>query len=227
MKLLCYYIAVSTPTPQPQLFGAFNTNTVTVVTATSCSVLGLLVIVIVIVAVQRRQPNPSLCHPVTPAAPPYPPTGLLDEQDRVALIAFADGYQAVLPSYEEATRQRPRLTSNSSTRRLTPGEYRPLPTIPTALRGRLENQRPPAMHGTPVSDNHRNSIITMASTATRDNLSLAFGSMDTVNISDGTSTTVTIDTVDSAASNPSLALSQRAVAGSIGSSHCSLANDGE
>ncbi len=207
-----------------------SSNTMTVVIATSCSVLGLLMLVMVMVALQRRKPATRLCHPVQPSTPPYtrPHTGSIDEHDRVALIAFADGAQVVLPSYEEAIRG-PHASSHISDggpRR--PGEYRPLPTIPASLRGRLDSPRTGGIIRTDVPpDSHRNSIITTASTVTRDNLSLTFGSIDTVNVSDGTSTTVTIETYDSGASNPSIALSQRAVAGSIASSNGSLAAEGK
>jgi len=58
---------------------------------------------------------------------------------------------------------------------------------------------------------------------------MVFGSMDTVNAaaSDATSTSVTVDTYDSMASNPSMT-SQRATAGSIESSsmHGSLTSEG-
>ena len=206
-----------------------NSNTMTVVIATSCSVLGLLLVIMVVVALQRRKPSTRLCHPVQQAPPMYPRprTDSLDEHDRVALIAVADGVQVVLPSYEEATRGRggsstPRyLSDGSSIRR---GDYRPLPTIPANMRtpNRHDSPRP----GPLAQDHHRNSIITNCSNA-RDNISLVFGSMDTMNISDGTSTSVTIETFDSGASNPSLALSQRAAAGSLGSSNGSLANEGK
>ena len=75
-----------------------NASTLTVVIATSCGVLGLLVVVMVVVALQRRKKPrlTRLCNPSTPPPPPYnptPPTGLVDDPDRVALIAFADGVQ--------------------------------------------------------------------------------------------------------------------------------------
>jgi len=216
-----------------------NASTMTVVIATSSGVLGLLILVMVIVALQRRMKPRALCPPCPAVhAPPTPqytePRGVtVDEHDRVALIAFADGQHGVsvvLPSYEEATRGRvgPRLSrfnsdassTHSSSGRSSRGDYRPLPSIPHGLRG---GGAPPDY----PRDHHRNSIITTASTTTRDNLSLAFGSMDTMNVSDGTSTSVTVDTYDSMASNPSIATSQRAAAGSIESSstHGSLANE--
>ena len=206
-----------------------NSNTLTIVIATSCSVLGLLLIVMVVMALQRRKPHPRLCHPAPPPPAPYPdPRAIaVDEHDRVALIAFADGVQVVLPSYEEATRgtsyrcSMPRFPEPPGRRS---GDYRPLPTIPSVLRNSRHDTSPhPAR-----LDNHRSSIVTTASTTTRDNMSLAFGSIDTMNVSDGTSTTVTIETYDSAASNPSIAASQRATAGSLGSSNSngSLATEG-
>lgn len=215
----------------------FNTSTLTVVIATSCGVLGLLVIVMIIVVVQRhRKPRSTrLCHPSTPPPPPYPspPTGLVDEPDRIALIASADGIQVMLPSYDEAIRgSRPgsRLTrySGDNTRgslrsSTSRGDYRPLPSLPSSMRNAGQQIRDiPADHH---RDHHRNSIITTTSITTRDNLSLTLGSLDTVNISDGTSTSVTVET---ASSNPSIAASQRAAAGSIESSSTngSLATEG-
>ena len=211
-----------------------NTSTLTVVIVTSCSVLGLLLLVMVVFAIQRRRKaTPRMLGPADLAPPPYsqqPESTVNEEQDRVALIAFADGVQVVLPSYEEAVRGRPtghrhsRFNSDSthSSGRSSRGDYRPLPSIPSAWRSGASypSQLPP--------DHHRNSIITTTSTTTRDNLSLAFGSMDTMNVSDGTSTTVTIGTYDSAGSNPSIATSQRAAVGSLGSgeSRASLAPDG-
>ena len=208
-----------------------NSNTLTIVIATSCSVLGLLLVVMIVMALQRRKPHPRLCHPVSPPPAPYqdPRAVALDEHDRVALIAFADGVQVVLPTYEEATRgssshrcSLPRFHEPPSRR----SDYRPLPTIPSVLRnsGRHDTSPHPAR-----LDNHRSSIVTTTSSTTRDNMSLAFGSIDTMNVSDGTSTTVTIETYDSAASNPSIAASQRATAGSLGSadSNGSLATEGK
>lgn len=221
-----------------------NTNTLTIVISTSCGILGLLVIVVVAVALQRRiRHHNHVCSPHHPSPPLYSqspnhPHPTTDEHDRVALIAFADGVQVVLPSYEEAIRGRqpPRLSrfnsdasSHSSSGRSSRGDYRPLPSLPPTLRssGYPGRELMADPHHRP--DHHRNSIITTTSTTTRDNLSLAFGSMDTVNASDATSTTVTVDTYDSMASNPSLALSQRVATGSIASSstHTSLANEGE
>ena len=189
----------------------------------------------IVVVQRRRKPRSSrLCHPSTPPPPPCPspPTGLVDEPDRVALIAFADGIQVVLPSYDEAIRGRPgsRLarynsdnTRGSVRSSSSRGDYRPLPSLPSSLRnGGQQIRDMPADHH---RDHHRNSIITTTSITTRDNLSLTLGSMDTVNISDGTSTSVTVET---ASSNPSIATSQRAAAGSIESSSTngSLATEG-
>ncbi len=218
-------------------FISINTSTLTIVIATSCGVLGLLVLVIVIVALQRRKkPRNSnrLCHSRQPSPPPYtgPHPATLDDQDRVALIAFADGVQVMLPTYDEAVRGRtaPRLSrfnsdsSHGSARSShRSADYRPLPSLPPTLRA-----GGPQIREHPSADHHRNSIITTASITTRDNVSLMMGSLDTVNISDGTSTSVTVDTYDSAASNPSIATSQRATAGSLESSSTngSLATEG-
>jgi len=230
--------------------GLSSTNTVTVVVSSSCAVLGLLVVVMLAVAVQRRlklQNSVRLCPPSLPgssaqsmpgAAIPYPmPIRDGDEHDRLALIAFADdirsaGLHAPLPTYEEAIRaSTPHVyhgfshfvdggnSRTSSGRSSRSGEYRPLPNI------RL--MRDSGLPVAPSGDPRRNSIVTTAS----NNLSVAaFGSMDTVNAaaSDATSTSVTVDTYDSMASNPSIVASQRATAGSIESSstHGSLASEG-
>jgi len=185
-----------------------------------------------VVALQRRKPNARLCHPAQPpnTPPPYssPRPEVLEEQDRVALIAFTDGVQVMLPSYEEATRGRSsnhsRLLGENHRRQ---ADYRPLPNLLPTMRGPRDSVRSAGPLGRDhPSDYHRSSIVTTASSAiTRDNLSLAFGSMDTVNASDGTSASVTIETYDSAASNPSIATSQRAAIGSLGSSNGSLATE--
>jgi len=229
-----------------------STNTITVVISSSCAVLGLLVLVMLAVALQRRlKPrNARVCSPTLPSVPPsapssssvaaYPIQGRdITEHDRLALIAFADdirnvAMQAPLPSYEEAMRvsgggmlhlhgfshyidSGSRTSSGRSSRS---ADYRPLPSVR------------PVRSETPVSsatsgDNRRNSIVTTAS----NNLSgMVFGSMDTMNAaaSDATSTSVTVDTCDSMASNPSIVASQRATAGSIESSsmHGSLTSEG-
>jgi len=228
-----------------------STNTITVVISSSCAVLGLLVLVMLAVALQRRlKPhNARVCSPALPSGPPsapnsgsvaaYPIQGRdITEHDRLALIAFADdirnvAMQAPLPSYEEAVRGGSGMlhlhgfshyidggSRTSSGRSSRSADYRPLPSIR------------PVRSETPVSsaasvDNHRNSIITTAS----NNLSgMVFGSMDTMNAatSDATSTSVTVDTYDSMASNPSIVASQRATAGSIESSstHGSFTSEG-
>jgi len=228
-----------------------STNTITVVISSSCAVLGLLILVMLAVALQRRlKPhNARVCSPALPSGPPSAPSGGsvaaypiqgrdITEHDRLALIAFADdirnvAMQAPLPSYEEAVRGGGGMlhlhgfshyidggSRTSSGRSSRSADYRPLPSIR------------PVRSDTPVSsatsgDNRRNSIVTTAS----NNLSgMVFGSMDTVNAgaSDATSTSVTVDTYDSMASNPSIVASQRATAGSIESSsmHGSLTSEG-
>jgi len=203
------------------------------------------------VALQRRLKSPRnarVCSPALQSGPPSAPSGGsaaaypiqgrdITEHDRLALIAFADdirnvAMQAPLPSYEEAVRAGGGMlhlhgfshyidggSRTSSGRSSRSADYRPLPSIR------------PVRSETPVSaasaDNRRNSVVTTAS----NNLSgMVFGSMDTVNAaaSDATSTSVTVDTYDSMASNPSIVASQRATAGSIESSstHGSLTSEG-
>ena len=212
-------------------------STLVVLVVTSCGILGLLLLVMIIVTVQRRMkqrmPMPFCpSDPDRPSLPPFMPSmtsqaGVRREHDRVALIAFPDvDSSAVLPTYEEAIRNRtpvPRIArfgselGHSSSIRSIRSDYRLLPHVAPCSVSRI---------GTPGvqmrehasdhrNDHHRNSIVTTASTTTRDNISLAFGSVETVNVSDATSTTVTIGTYESSGSNPSLAASQRATAGSV------------
>ena len=97
MHIICVSELATVKMNDGPLRRTLNTSTLTVVIATSCGVLGLLVIVMVVVALKRRhKPRSSrACHPSTPPPPPYPspPSGLVDDPDRVALIAFADGVQ--------------------------------------------------------------------------------------------------------------------------------------
>ena len=228
-----------------------STNTITVVVSSSCAILGLLVLVMLAVALQRRLKSHSarVCSPTLPSGPPSAPSGTsvatypiqgrdITEHDRLALIAFADdirnvAMQAPLPSYEEAVRGGGGMlhlhgfshyidggSRTSSGRSSRSADYRPLPSI------RPVRSDTPVLSAT-SADNRRNSVVTTAS----NNLSgMGFGSMDTVNAaaSDATSTSVTVDTYDSMASNPSIVASQRATAGSIESSsmHGSLASEG-
>ena len=145
------------------------------------------------------------------------------DHDRLSLIQFADGTQATLPSYDEVTRGRypPRLhrfNSDRSARSVTSGsDYRPLPAITNQVR--QQNREPsPADHRDQVS---------ISSNPRTDGLSVTFGSIDTMNVSDNTSTTVTLGTYDSGASNPSLATSQHACAGSMNSSSPSVNAEGK
>ena len=224
------------PTPDVDL------STITIVVATCCSILGVLVLVMIAVAFQRCQKSARFCSPIESPPPNiYPPANANpEEHDRVALIAFVDGMHVpvpntvALPSYEEATRGRhnsrsiqysspPAYSANASGNR-PPPDYRLMPGHHAALRvGRTDSIRSSPAFRDGVPDHHRNSIITMASNTTRDNVSEVLGSIDTMNVSDGTSTTATVGTVGSSISNPSIALSHRAVAGSLLSSDGSLA----
>ena len=231
----------------------FTSSTLTIVIVTSSSILGLLLVVIIVVIFQRRH-KPRHASYTQQLPTNGMPEGYehaheariipsLDEHDRVALIAFADGVQVLLPSYEEATRSQGsqsnisgrlhRYNSDSSrssgrSRASEYRDYRPLPTLPHGFRhhGNFLRELGPGDQ----RDHHRNSIITTNSSVVRgvggDSLSNAFGSIDTMNVSDNTSTTVTLGTYDSGASNPSLAHSQRAAAGSLASSNPSLATEG-
>ncbi|XP_074662147.1 sushi domain-containing protein 4-like isoform X2 [Tubulanus polymorphus] len=200
-------------------------NTMTIVIITSCTVLGVLLITMIAVAVQRKKAQPRLCTPI-PSPPPYNPTypvgAPLAEHDRLALIAYADQQQVSLPSYEEATRGRVR--AHTPLQRLIPAnrahEFRQLPSIPSGIR------RQPSSETTSSGGAHRDAdTVSRHSTITTSTVNReAFGSIDTVNVSDGTSTSVTVETYDSGASMPSIAPSRRGRAGSLEST-ASLINE--
>lgn len=216
---------VKAPTSLPQGNDLESTtNTMTIVIITSCSVLGILLITMIIVAFQRRnKPQPRILHQVQ-APPPYSNSrnscATVEEHDRVALIAYADGHNATLPSYDEAVRG-PRTPGRAHRQHpsLVPG-YRPLPSLPPSMRRQGSDATSTASGSQSARDPDgisRHSTITV-STVNRDALSENFGSLDTMNtmnISDGTSTSVTVDTYDSAASMPSISASRRATAGSV------------
>ena len=206
----------------PEGIFLFKANPTFAVIGTSCSVFVLLVTVMIIFIVRKRyakRRGGTLRSAVAPPSYDDPRRASFgDEHDRAALIAYADEHPNVLlPSYEEAVRN-PIVVATGNAGRSLPsrGDYRPLPGIPSSLRIPANQTRavcesePATTHG--GHDQRRNSIVTTASIATRDNLSLTFGSLDTVNVSDGHSTTVTVDTFNS---NPSIATSNRATVGSI------------
>lgn len=199
-----------------------HVSTLVIVIATACSVLGVLLLIMVIVVFRRKKPRPRLFHPsVTP--PPYSrvTNNILDEHDRLALMAYADATRVHLPTYEEAVQGMRGGVAGSGSRAgasAAAGDYRPLPSIPPNLRA-------PNSVASGAADNpNRHSTVT-TSTINRDGLSENFGSLDTVNVSvSDASTSVTVETFDSGTSTRSMA-SQRATAGSIGSSDDNLAND--
>lgn len=211
---------------------SLNTNSFIVVISTACGVLGLLLAIMGVVLIKRRfKPRGRLCSPA-----PGPPSSHLDyssqhldDQDREALIPhvdFSPSGSATLPTYEEAI-MHPRSSSQSSSPWVSSSRHRDFRSFPTS---RTTGAVPPFVrdHAMIDSSQHRNSITTMASGMTRaDNGSIAFGSIDTVNVSDGTSTSVTVDTCDSMASNPSIAMSHRATAGSIDSSSANEVTSGD
>ena len=199
-------------------------STLAIVVATACSVLGVLLLIMVIMVFRRRKPHPPrLCRPSS-TPPPYSRvhSNPLDEHDRVLLIGYENNPvgNVALPSYEEAMRNQPNHTSHFGPRSGSGqvGEYRPLPSIPSNLRG---NQ---SQNG---ENSNRHSVITTSTINNRDGVSEIFGSIDTVNVSmSDASTAVTIETFDSASSHHSN-VSRRATAGSINSSNDSLATEGK
>lgn len=219
----------------------------TIVVTTSCTLIGVMVVIVLAVllrwfrarrAVNRLPSSPDLQSP-NPAimVPPY--SAAPSELDRLALIAFADDVfpppLALLPTYEEAIRcgggaaaHAPHVVPDVGRRsaggfiRSNRNEYRP-----------LDNGQQCIRDGAIVGDQRRNSVLTTASNSLSAGVSAGFGSVDTINVagaSDATSTSVTVNTYDSLmASNPSIAPSQRATRGSLGSSstQASLVGDGE
>lgn len=194
-------------------------NTLAIVIATACSVLGVLLLVMVLMVFRRRKPRGCIYPQVGGAPPPYSRVynNTTDEHDRVALI----GYEAArLPSYDEATRSRSSgpgrlVREQADDQGSSSADYRPLPIIPSGLRN---NSQADTM-------SNRHSISTM-STVNRDGMSEVFGSIDTVNVSiSDASTSVTVDTLDSAASRPSNS-SGRATAGSLETSRENLSTEG-
>ncbi|XP_076441635.1 uncharacterized protein LOC143280820 [Babylonia areolata] len=212
----------SRDTLSPKVVNGTRVSTLVIVIATACSVLGVLLLIMVVVVFRRKKPRPRLFHPsVTP--PPYSRVhnNILDEHDRLALMAYADATRVHLPTYEEAVHGGG-VAAGASTRgtNMVPpmGDYRPLPSIPPNLR------TPGSVPGGGSDNPNRHSTVT-TSTMNRDGLSENFGSLDTVNVSmSDASTSVTVETFDSGTSNRSMS-SQRATAGSIASSEDNLAND--
>ena len=188
-----------------------------------------------------RRPCLSANSQLSSAPPQYSESGIdvVSEHDCQALIAAEDDIgmlatQAALPTYQEAMLSHHSSGSTSSF----------MDQVRTAS-ARMDNRnghenrlrRPANTEGiSPVRGRDtismdarcRGSIVTTASSANRDTQSMAFGSVETVNVSDVTSTTVTVDTYDSMASNPSIANSHRAAAGSLdlSSTNGSLSSEG-
>ena len=192
-------------------------STLAIVVATACSVLGVLLLIMVIIVFRRKKPNaPRLCRPSSSVPPPYSRvhSSAMDEHDRMLLIGY-DNSQVALPTYDEAVRGGGHHVLHRAGLHGQVGEYRQLPSIPNNFRGQLQNGETTSRH----------SIIT-TSTMNRDGMSEIFGSIDTVNHSmSDASTAVTVETLDSATSHHSN-MSQTATAGSISSSHGSLATEG-
>ncbi|KAK7103870.1 sushi domain-containing protein 4-like isoform X2 [Littorina saxatilis] len=207
------------PSDDHRLVNGTRVSTLVIVIASACSVLGVLLLIMVVVVFRRKKPRPRLFHPsVTP--PPYSRVhnNVLDEHDRLALMAYADATRVHLPTYDEAMHGRAGGRGGMMGGMVSGNDYRPLPSIPPNLRA------PSSVPGGGADNPNRHSIIT-TSTMNRDGLSENFGSLDTVNVSmSDASTSVTVETFDSGTSNRSIS-SQRATAGSIASSDDNLAND--
>ncbi|KAL5008310.1 hypothetical protein ScPMuIL_013891 [Solemya velum] len=194
-----------------------------IVIATACSVLGVLLLVMVVMVFRRRKPRPRLLTS-SQAPPPYSRvhSNSIDEHDQVFLIGYDGSRPPTLPTYEEAVSQNVMPGHHQRLRRSSGGqqEYRPLPSIPTTLRNNMHHFSP--------DNNNRLSSVT-AGSITRDGISEAFGSIDTVNVSisdASTCTSVTVETYESGSSHPSNT-SGRATAGSLGSLSGNLITDTE
>ncbi|XP_046664301.1 complement receptor type 2-like [Homalodisca vitripennis] len=133
-------------------------NTSLLMSMITIASVSVIVLSVCLVLVCRPHPSPQTSAPLAP--PPSDP-------DRVALIAFADGVQSVLPSYEEAVRGSLGGVLNYRLHR---------PHWTTMLGGQRRNNR----------DNTRQTP------SMRDSM----GSTDTVTVSE-VSTNVTVDTVSS------------------------------
>ncbi|XP_065343569.1 complement receptor type 2-like [Cloeon dipterum] len=166
------------------------------------------------------------------AAPQPPPTLLPPDPDRVALIAFADGLQvgqSVLPSYEEATRERGgNLAPGGGIffNALHRGRSGPQWTALSSGSGR-RGRRHQHDRDTDTLSHHslHGGICTRQSSSTSHSASLRSyavdltGSTDTMAATSDGSTTVTLDTVSShgASSIASGSASCRAICGSLAS----------
>ena len=173
-------------------------GTMPVVVSTTVTVFALLVVIMILFVVRRNKSSIRRVRmrPSTQfapyAPPPYAeceaeatPTAIVSENDRTALISFADGTQAALPSYDDVTR----------------GRYPP----------RLRRLSAPVNRNNPASADvtaPQNSDDRAMTSQRADATSVTFGSIETMTFSDNTSTTVTLGTYDSGSSNPSLATSR-------------------
>lgn len=158
---------------------------------TVASVLFILLSVCVVVMCRHHHHSHHNHHggPTQPALAPPPP-----DPDRVALIAFADGVQSVLPSYEEAVRSGVAGSGGVLNYRL----HRPHWTMLGASARR---------------NNRDNNHISRQTSSAGDSM----GSTDTMTVSE-VSTNVTLDTVSShTCSSGSQTASCRAICGSLAS----------
>ncbi|GAB6024850.1 complement component (3d Epstein Barr virus) receptor 2 [Chamberlinius hualienensis] len=170
---------------------------------TAGCVLGLLsVILIVAVAYQRKrcsrrfnhvqlqhQINNTTASGTNTHLPPY------QDQDRASLIAFADGAHLTLPTYEESIRQRNPLSFGPPTNRSS-GRYSRFAVHRNCNHDQTPVGRQPCGRSSSIAD--------------------SLGSNDTVTPSE-VSTTVTVDTLSSHASQTASAASTHAFCGSLAS----------
>ncbi|XP_070576843.1 uncharacterized protein [Ptychodera flava] len=114
---ICYPVS-SLATNPPDVDGIFLTNTtLTIVIATTGTVLGVLIIVILLSIRQCHYRNRRFSRslPMRHSHRRANYSVSPDDIDRVALIAYANGLEVVLPSYEEATASVPRSRPPSFT----------------------------------------------------------------------------------------------------------------
>ncbi|XP_077996944.1 uncharacterized protein LOC144450223 [Glandiceps talaboti] len=101
----CFPVSSNVVTSEPQSEGIFLTNTtLTIVIATTGTILGVLIIIILLSLKKCHYRNRRLSRSL-PMHHSHRRSHLMSptDIDRVALIAYANGLEVVLPSYEEAT----------------------------------------------------------------------------------------------------------------------------
>jgi len=185
---------------------------------TAGCVMGILFLVLISAVIAQRhgcgkwcqmQLRPSSSRDVLPHEP-----ALCQDQDRAALIAFADGVQVALPTYEEATSNQysTDFIYNGTTLLPRPGGFS------ASRHNRYVLHRPNGNHdhnNGGLGGPNRHSASTHSAYGRSSSLAESLGSTDTVTPSE-VSTTVTVDTLSSTLSQATSSTnSTRAFCGSL------------